>query len=498
MYNSYNNSDASHHDTFLDCIVCPKGKYESNSGSYRCKNCPMGRYLSDSLYAEHHISVSNCSKCPKGKFNNMNGSTDSCSCKQCKTGQYGPEQGLALCSDCDPGKYQDNNGIDSCKPCESGKTSNSGALQCVLTEIFEDIPIFREIIEGSSLKYEFKLGVQPSSLSYQIVVNVSINGIGCAFEGSYVKWKLIVLSEREAEQKAVIKIEGKSHEDGATAKDSILHRCVISHNLRTPIEAEPETFAKGYIQILDIDVKSKGCGTGESFSTYHNRSNPRECLCIPRFYKPPQLQCQECPDEGLVCDRIGVKIPSLAAGYWRANPTSENFELYPIYGCDSMACIGGNASQRLCRKGHNGVLCATCKPDYVLQFGVCSSCPGYKSDGNINTFPWQLILASLMTLLGVILAIYVYFTAPALTKSEVHRLKSKLLDIDLGRIFRQKDSVISPVEFKVVTDEMYGNLTDNEISYVFGVIDKDHDKFISKIELEVSQHNLPPIFKNPD
>ena len=89
----------------------------------------------------------------------MNGSIDSCSCKN-KTGQYAPEQGLALCSDCEPGKYQDNSGIDSCKDCESGKTSDKGALQCVLTQIFEDIPIFREIIEGSTLTYTFKLTTQ--------------------------------------------------------------------------------------------------------------------------------------------------------------------------------------------------------------------------------------------------------------------------------------------------------------------------------------------------
>ena len=183
-------------------------------------------------------------------------------------------------------------------------------------------------------------------------------------------------------------------------------------------------------------------------------------------------------------------------GYWRANPASENFDLYPIYGCDSKACIGGNVSQHLCRKGHSGVLCATCKSDYVLQFGVCVSCPGYMSNGNVNTIPWQLIVASLMTLLSVIIATYIYFTAPALTKDEVHQLKRKLSELDFKRIFVQKDSVISPLEFKIVADEMYGNLTDNEISYMFKLIDKDNNKFISKIELEVSKLLLHPFFES--
>ena len=88
------------------------------------------------------------------------------------------------------------------------------------------------------------------------------------------------------------------------------------------------------------------------------------------------------------------------------------------------------------------------------------------SNGNVNTIPWQLIVASLMTLLSVIIATYIYFTAPALTKDEVHQLKRKLSELDFKRIFVQKDSVISPLEFKIVADEMYGNLTDNEISYM--------------------------------
>ena len=118
------------------------------------------------------------------------------------------------------------------------------------------------------------------------------------------------------------------------------------------------------------------------------------------------------------------------------------------------------------------------------------------SNGNVNTFPWQLIVASLMTLLSVIIATYIYFTAPALTKDEVHQLKRKLSELDFKRIFVQRDSVISPLEFKIVADEMYGNLTDNEISYMFKVIDKDNNKFISKIELEVSKLLLHPFFES--
>ena len=109
------------------------------------------------------------------------------------------------------------------------------------------------------------------------------------------------------------------------------------------------------------------------------------------------------------------------------------------------------------------------------------------ANGNINTFPWQLIVASLMTLLGVIIATYVYFTAPALTKDELRQLRRKLSELDLNRIFAQRDSVISPLEFKIIADEMYGNLTDNEISYMFKVIDANNNNFITQKELEVSQ-----------
>ena len=51
-------------------------------------------------------------------------------------------------------------------------------------------------------------------------------------------------------------------------------------------------------------------------------------------------------------------------------------------------------------------------------------------------------------------------------------VEKEVIGTRFNRIFTQRDSVISPLEFKIIADEMYGNLTDNEISYMFKVIDK--------------------------
>ena len=93
-----------------------------------------------------------------------------------------------------------------------------------------------KLLKGVHSHIRSSLGVTPSSSSYNIEVNVSIIGIGCTFGESNLKWKLIVLSEKKAEEKAAIKIDGHGHAQGSTAKDSLLHQCVISHRLRTPIQ----------------------------------------------------------------------------------------------------------------------------------------------------------------------------------------------------------------------------------------------------------------------
>ena len=228
----------------------------------------------------------------------------------------------------------------------------------------------------------------------------------------------------DSEKKVVI--EGLSHPSGATAKGSILFSCQIEHILKTQIQTDLNYFAAGYKQLLQADVVSTGCGLGESFSQEINRTNEWECLCGPRFYKPPRLECLDCPPQGLICNKIGTKIPAVAPGFWRENPLSEDFETYPLYVCTYDSCGGGNSSHNLCVDGYTGVLCATCANEYVFQFGVCTSCPGYVSDGGATTPPPQLLLAALLSLFVAVIGIYVYFTQPALKKTEIHDLRMKL------------------------------------------------------------------------
>jgi hypothetical protein len=281
-------------------------------------------------------------------------------------------------------------------------------------------------------------------------------------------------------------IEGISHPSGATAKGSRLFSCVIEHILKTPIQTKLSYFAAGYRQRLGVDVISTGCGLGESFSQEFNRTNEWECVCGPRFYKPPRLGCQDCPPQGLVCNKAGTNIPAVAPGFWRADPLSEDFKTYPLYVCSYDSCGGGNSSNNLCVEGYAGVLCAACAKEYVFQFGICTHCPGYVSDGGATTPPPQLLLAAMLSLFVAIIGIYVYFTKAALSKTEISDLRVKLSGLDFKRIFQDKTTLISPLEFEVMADEMHGHLTKNEIQYIFHWIDKDENGLISRKELIVS------------
>ena len=419
------------------------------------------------------------------------GAENECECRKCNVGKHSNETGLAECLACDAGLYQDKSGENLCMECPAGQTSEDGSSKCTSIEIFTGIPDFREIRERDTLEYIFQLGVKPATdISKAIKIEINIIGDGCKFKETPETEKSDLFTKEtdhftlDSEKKVVI--EGLSHPSGATAKGSILFSCQIEHILKTQIQTDLNYFAAGYKQLLQADVVSTGCGLGESFSQEINRTNEWECLCGPRFYKPPRLECLDCPPQGLICNKIGTKIPAVAPGFWRENPLSEDFETYPLYVCTYDSCGGGNSSHNLCVDGYTGVLCATCANEYVFQFGVCTSCPGYVSDGGATTPPPQLLLAALLSLFVAVIGIYVYFTQPALKKTEIHDLRMKLSQLNFKQVFPDKTTLISPLEFEVMADEMYGNLTENEIRYMFHFIDKDKSGLISRKELIVS------------
>ena len=105
--------------------------------------------------------------------------------------------------------------------------------------------------------------------------------------------------------------------------------------------------------------------------------------CDVGFYSPdlgPQA-CLKCP-EGTDCNDVGVAIPCISPGYWRAEPPKSeelgNFETYPVFECDiDEACIGGCSLGSTCAQGRKGssVTCGVCTDGYFLDYlGKCMKC----------------------------------------------------------------------------------------------------------------------------
>ncbi|KAM9330333.1 uncharacterized protein PAF06_012127 [Gastrophryne carolinensis] len=89
-----------------DCLPCPTGFYQPQSGQASCLPCPEGFYA-------NATGCSSCSLCPAGQEALGVGSVD---CNPCLPGMYkGP--GDHRCLYCQNGEYQEDSGADRCDLC---------------------------------------------------------------------------------------------------------------------------------------------------------------------------------------------------------------------------------------------------------------------------------------------------------------------------------------------------------------------------------------------
>ena len=117
--------------------------------------------------------------------------------------------------------------------------------------------------------------------------------------------------------------------------------------------------------------------------------------CGVGYYKPKagRGSCLECPD-GANCNDIGIIIPCILKGYWRAEPKNlddlSNFNKYPIFTCDfSIVCHGGCQLNNSCQDDRlqSSPVCAVCKDNYYMSDGTCYPCNSNQAnDQTIQTF----------------------------------------------------------------------------------------------------------------
>jgi hypothetical protein len=89
--------------------ICPKGTYNDDPSSLKCKICPSGRYNSDDSSLSKHDELNDCIKCQKGKYLEY---------REPDSPSY--HNGVHRCLDCDKGKFQINYGTSFCDICTIG------------------------------------------------------------------------------------------------------------------------------------------------------------------------------------------------------------------------------------------------------------------------------------------------------------------------------------------------------------------------------------------
>jgi hypothetical protein len=130
-------SEGQYHDQLDDCVVCGKGKYQTETGKTAetdCVECPKGKYLVNdnqpaTTNAVEHDEESDCTHCVAGKYQTETGQFSESVCISCSVGRFSDVSAQIELSDCelcaagngDPlipstGTYQNELGQTSCKP----------------------------------------------------------------------------------------------------------------------------------------------------------------------------------------------------------------------------------------------------------------------------------------------------------------------------------------------------------------------------------------------
>ena len=109
------------------CVACNPGSYSAEAGNAQCTECEQGRYqplggqvsCMPCARGTHQGSsgATMCVDCPQGQYQNAEGST---TCLECDAGHHAPDEGSQECEPCAEGYYAPSQGAISCSPCIQG------------------------------------------------------------------------------------------------------------------------------------------------------------------------------------------------------------------------------------------------------------------------------------------------------------------------------------------------------------------------------------------
>ena len=122
---------------FAECKSCQAGQYGAKEAAETpedCKDCPRGKYTDELSSTTRSVELEDCKDCPVGRYGEDNGAEDLSWCKLCLKGRYLAAEGRTSsddCKFCPAGKYSENEPAGSpedCKNCPTGKFGKDGGI----------------------------------------------------------------------------------------------------------------------------------------------------------------------------------------------------------------------------------------------------------------------------------------------------------------------------------------------------------------------------------
>ncbi len=130
---------------YISCVSCPRGTWGNvrvaRNLSAGCRNCPSGRYSNDFGLAFTSNNAIACKACPDGRWSSAVRVEKEASCISCRAGRFdssgddGGSNSSANCLACAAGRFSETVGaqiIDTCLACPSGfAQSSTGRAYCL-------------------------------------------------------------------------------------------------------------------------------------------------------------------------------------------------------------------------------------------------------------------------------------------------------------------------------------------------------------------------------
>ena len=333
---------------YTGVIACPAGEY-SIGGASTCTSCPAGKY---SEHDEINGAIG-CTACDLGSIS----SEGSSSCIPCSPPTYSDDS--ITCKQCDgEGQYSDVNGASFCK------TAPAGTKPIANHTNIEICPQNTFSIGASNTCAPCKPGKisKPGASScipcpqYETPSNSTRT---CECMDSFFR----------------IGIDGTcSCKAGETLMGTSCHPC----------EKGKWKGEVGVESCNRCDAALKGSITTEAGST-----TKHACICPSETYDDSKDACVPTV-EGMRTDLTGMTLntASIEAGFWRSGLESKDIRECPT----PEACVGGNSTEEVCRKGHAGPYCALCIDGFTTDpFLLCKNC-----NESVNDIVWTVLALVLM------------------------------------------------------------------------------------------------------